>query len=88
MKKYILLLLVLLIKTVSRACPACEKAQPRFFRGITHGTGPDSRWDYLIVWIAVIATLLTLFYSVKWLIRPGEADAAHIKHSIFQYDTK
>ncbi len=63
-------------------CPACEAAQPRIFRGITHGVGPESRWDYLIVLIMVIITLLTLFYSVKWLIRPGETNAHHIKNFI------
>ena len=63
-------------------CPACEAAQPRLLRGITHGAGPESRWDYLIVWITVIITLLTLFYSVKWLIRPGEKNAHHIKNLI------
>ena len=87
MKKLILLMPVLLILSTTRACPACEKAQPRILRGITHGAGPDSQWDYLIVWLAVIATLLTLFYSVKWLIRPGERSASHIKHSIFQHDS-
>lgn len=76
----------MLIDIAVHACPACEKAQPRILRGITHGAGPDSQWDYLIVWLAVIATVLTLFYSVKWLIRPGEQSASHIKHSIFQHD--
>jgi len=86
MKKYSVLLLILLINIAAHACPACEKAQPRLLRGITHGAGPDSRWDYLIVWLAVIATVGTLFYSIKWLIHPGESDASHIKHSIFHHD--
>ncbi|HEY4289088.1 MAG TPA: hypothetical protein VGN00_18425 [Puia sp.] len=63
-------------------CPACEAAQPRILRGITHGAGPESRWDYLIVWITVMITLLTLFYSIKWLIRPGEKNAHHIKNLV------
>lgn len=87
MKKYFFLVLMLIIDTTIRACPACEKAQPRLFRGITHGSVPDSRWDYIIVCVAVIATLLTLVFSVKWLIRPGEADTSHIKHSILHHDT-
>jgi hypothetical protein len=88
MKKYAVLLLPLLLHSAAHACPACERAQPRLLRGITHGTGPDSRWDYLIVWLAVIATVFTLFYSIKWLIHPGESDAAHIKHSIFLHDNQ
>lgn len=86
MKKYTALLLILIINIAVHACPACERAQPRLLRGFTHGTGPDSRWDYLIVWLAVIATVATLFYSIKWLIRPGESNTAHIKHSIFHHD--
>jgi hypothetical protein len=73
---------LLIIPTVVRACPTCEVAQPRILRGITHGIGPDSHWDYLIVLSVVIFAALTLFYSVKWLIRPGEAGATHIKRFI------
>jgi hypothetical protein len=86
MKKHLALLTTLFAYAAAAACPACEKAQPRLLRGITHGTGPDSRWDYIIVWLTVIATTLTLFYSVKWLIRPGETAANHIKHSILHHD--
>ena len=43
---------------------------------------PDSRWDYLIVWITVAIVLLTLFFSVKWMIRPGEKSGTHIKRMI------
>jgi len=67
-------------------CPVCDKAQPRILRGITHGTGPDSQWDYLIVLVMVAITLLTLIYSIKWLIRPGEP-AGHIKYLIVNPDT-
>lgn len=86
MKKHLTLLLLFFVDIAAHACPACEKAQPRLLRGITHGAGPDSRWDYLIVWLAVIAVVLTLWYSIKWLIHPGESSATHIKHSIF-HDT-
>jgi len=77
-----ILALALLFPALADACPACEKAQPRILRGITHGAGPESRWDYLIVWIAVLITVLTLYYSIKWLIRPGETTTGHIKHFI------
>lgn len=87
MKRYSIFLLMLFVRTAVNACPACEKAQPRLLRGIVHGAGPDSRWDYLIVWLAVIATLFTLFYSIKWLIHPGESAATHIKHTILQHDS-
>lgn len=82
MKKYSLLIPLLLLRVAALACPACEKQQPKILRGITHGTGPDSQWDYVIVWAAVIVVVLTLFYSIKWLIRPGETAASHIKQFI------
>lgn len=64
------------------ACEACRKQQPAVLRNISHGTGPDSNWDYLIVSIAAVTVLATLYYSVKWLIRPGEASPEHIKQLI------
>ena len=63
-------------------CPVCDRNQPSVLKGISHGAGPESRWDYLIVWITVVIVLLTLFFSVKWIIRPGEKSDAHIKRMI------
>ena len=68
------------------ACAACEEQQPAFLKGITHGPGPDSNLDYFIVSIAMIIVLTTLYYSVKWLIKPGETNANHIKQTIFNKD--
>jgi hypothetical protein len=51
-------------------------------KGIVHGAGPDSQWDYVIMWAMIVITVATLYYSVKWIIRPGETDAGHIKYSI------
>jgi hypothetical protein len=63
-------------------CDACKKQQPKLLQGITHGTGPESSWDYLIVYVAVAIVLVSLFYSVKWLIRPGEKSSLHIKQFV------
>jgi uncharacterized protein HemY len=82
MKKVLLLILVVFTSIATFACPACEAQQPQFLKGITHGAGPDSNWDYVIVSIAVIIVLLTLFFSVKWLIRPEERSQNHIKRLI------
>lgn len=82
MKKYILILLLLVSSGWIYACPVCEKQQPKVLRGITHGGGPESRWDYVIVWIGVIVVLITLFYSLKWIFRPGEHLKDHIKQFI------
>lgn len=82
MKKIISILALMFWSITTFACPACEKQQPKILRGITHGAGPDSNWDYVIVWCTVLIVLLTLFFSVKWLINPGETAQNHIKRSI------
>jgi hypothetical protein len=69
---------------VALACPACEKQQPKILRGITHGAGPQSNWDYVIVWAAVAVVAFTLYFSVKWLFRPGETSREHIKRWILE----
>lgn len=76
------ILLFLWAAIPAMGCPVCERNQPSALKGITHGAGPESRWDYLIVWITVAIVLLTLFFSVKWIIRPGEKSNAHIKRMI------
>jgi hypothetical protein len=77
-----IVLLNLIIAGTSNACPTCELAQPRILRGITHGAGPQGSWDYIIALSVTAITALVGFYSVKWLIRPGEANDNHIKHYI------
>lgn len=64
------------------ACPACEKQQPKLLRGISHGAGPESNWDMVIVWGIAIIVLLTLFFSIKFLLKPGEKSRDHIKRFI------
>jgi hypothetical protein len=68
------------------ACPVCERQQPKLLKGITHGAGPQTNWDYLIISIAAAIVLVTLFLSVKWLLRPGEKSKTHIKYSVLNFD--
>lgn len=83
MKAKMLLITALFLQSAAAyACPVCEKQQPKLLQGISHGTGPQSNWDYVIVWAAAIIVLLTLFYTVKWLIKPGEKDNNHIKRTV------
>ena len=82
MKKVILFTIFILSRIIVLACPACEKQQPKLLKGINHGVGPGGNWDYVIVAIAVVIVLFTLFFSVKWLIRPGEQSQNHIKRLI------
>lgn len=84
MKKSILLVLILLTKFAVYACPVCERNQPKFMRGIVHGAGAESNWDYVAISITTIIAIFTLIYSVKWLIQPNENDVNHIKYSIFK----
>lgn len=67
-------------------CPACTIGQPKIIQAIGHGAGADSRWDYLIALAFVIITVFTAYYSVKWLIRPGEKATTHPKNIIFNND--
>lgn len=82
MKKSGLLLSTIPVHQIAVACTACQKKQPAILKNITHGTGPDSNWDYLIAGIASVIVLFTLYYSVKWLIRPGEQSPGHIKQLV------
>lgn len=77
-----LFLITLLISVQAFSCPVCERQQPKIMRGISHGVGPDSNWDYLIITTMVIIVLVTLFFSLRYLLRPGEKSEQHIKRFI------
>ena len=68
------------------ACPVCEKNQPALLKGITHGAGPGSQWDYLIIFIMTGIVLGTLLVSLKYLIRPGEKNSRHIKNLVLNME--
>jgi hypothetical protein len=86
MKKIMLSIAWLLTGLNIFACPACEIAQPRYLRGITHGTGPQSNWDFLIISFTAVIVIVTLFLSIKWLVKPGEKSVTHIKHLVLNID--
>jgi len=77
-----LLMLLTLPGIAAMACPACEKQQPKLLRGITHGAGPSGPMDMFLVWLMVAVVIVSLFYSIKWLIKPGEKSPDHIKRFI------
>jgi hypothetical protein len=82
MKTTLLLIFLLIGKTAAIACPVCEKQQPKILAGITHGGGPGSNWDYVIVLTTILIVLVTLFYTIKWLLKPGEDSCNHIKRIV------
>ena len=84
MKMIILSLCLLLPVTIAIACPVCERNQPKALRGVLHGAGPQSNWDYVGVILISIITGITLFYTIKYLARPGEKNADHIKYHILK----
>lgn len=81
-KKIIILNILFLAITNSYACPVCERNKAKILQGITHGSNPNSNWDYVIVLAMIGITIVTLFYSIKWLIKPKEEDKTHIKYSL------
>ena len=64
------------------ACPVCENQQPAITKGISHGAGPQSNWDWVIISIIALVTILTFIFSLKYLIKPGEQEKSHIKQTI------
>jgi hypothetical protein len=82
MKKLAASLLALLFALPMWACEACEKQQPKLLRGITHGTGPQSGYDMPIIYGSAVIVLITLVLAVKFLVKPNEGAADHIKRSI------
>ena len=86
MRKLIATLLLIVTGVQSFACEVCERNKANALQGITHGSGPQSNWDYVVVIAMTIIALLTLFYSVKWLINPGEKNIDHIKYSFLNQE--
>ncbi len=82
MMRLLLSLFILLLSLPAWACDVCEKQQPKVLKGISHGTGPQSEWDMPIIWVSAIIVLITLFFAVKFLVRPNEGNPEHIKRSI------
>mgnify|MGYP001452706361 CR=1 FL=1 len=84
MKKWLVLVSAVLAPFILLACPVCEKQQPDILKGITHGAGPQSDWDYVIVWAMVLIVFITLVFSLKWIFRPGEKSTQHIKRLVLK----
>lgn len=86
LKKVMLIVVLLFTNYAVIACEVCQKQQPDIFRGITHGAGPQSGWDYVAVWCTVIIVAISFFYAVKFTLHPGERERDHIKRSIFKVE--
>jgi hypothetical protein len=72
----------LVIINFAFACEACKLQQPKVTRDFTHGVGPRGDYDWIIVAVIALITIFTFIYSLKYLVKPGEKEANHIKNSI------
>ena len=68
------------------ACPACERNQPKLLKGITHGTGPQNQWDYIIVSIMALIVLFSFVMLIRYVFFVKEP-AGHIKNKILSHGT-
>ncbi len=82
--KYIIAWASVFFTIYTFACDTCKLRQPKVTKEFTHGTGPESDWDWFIVAIVAVITVLAFIYSVKYLIKPGEKSKNHIKYSVLQ----
>lgn len=81
-RKYIIFSVLFLINQLILACPVCDRQSPSITKGMAHGSGPNSNWEWVIIGIMTIITIFTLIYSVKYLVHPKEESSNHIKNSI------
>ncbi|WP_394772041.1 hypothetical protein [Mucilaginibacter sp.] len=81
--RIVMIVLCLPVSLSAIACDACKKQQPKLLQGITHGGGPDSNWDYLIVSAMVIITLYSLYATIKCVVKPKDKNHQDIKNIIF-----
>ena len=87
MKKTIMTLLICCAAFSMYACPVCERAKAKTaFGSISHGPGPGTTWDYIAVWVSIAAVLLTLIFTIKFLVKPNEKNSDHIKNSILNFE--
>ncbi|PVW15839.1 hypothetical protein [Marixanthomonas spongiae] len=84
MKKiaFIFISIFFLGQQIAKACDVCKKNQPEVLQDVTHGPGPSGTLDYFITWGAVVIVGITLFLSLKYLIKPKENDPDHIKNIV------
>ena len=74
--------LLLVAVLPAMACEACKKQQPKLLQGITHGPGPDSNWDYLIVSIMVAITAYSFYAMIRYMAKSRDRVHQDIKNSI------
>lgn len=86
MRKFIMSLIggiaLICVAAPVMACEVCKHQQPKALQDISHGTGPGGQIDYIILSVAGILVAVALILSIKYLVKPGEQSAGHIKNSV------
>ncbi len=80
------MLMSVMMSNAAFACDVCKKQQPKILRGVTHGAGPQSAWDYVFVICTVIIAVISLFFAIRWMWHPGEKQPEHIKRTVLNFD--
>lgn len=81
-KSLFVFIVTFLVQGSVLACELCKKNQPKVLEGITHGAGPQGDSDYIIIGVAMVIVGITLFLSLKFLIKPNENNPDHIKNIV------
>jgi len=71
------------------AAAAAGAAQPDDFSLRTadhHAMAPQGGYEYVLVIIGVVVTVLLTIYTIKLLVKPGEVGPGHIKRKILTGD--
>ena len=62
-----------LLSLRSLACPACQKRQPKGFANITHGTGPEDLFDYVMLYGSIVVVVLSFGLLIYYSLKPKRA---------------
>jgi len=85
MKKISAIIVFLTASVSMYACPVCERAKAKTAFGII-SHGPGTTLGCIAVWVSIAAVLLTLIFTIKFLIKPNEKNSDHIKNSILNFE--
>jgi len=53
---------------------------------MSHLAGPQAAWEYVLVVVAVIIVVWVFYLAFKYIFKPGEEQADHIKRRILEKD--
>lgn len=81
--KLIITVILSFSHAVSFACELCKKRQPKGFENITHGSGPETIWDYGIFYGSIGIVILTIILFVIYCFKPNKKSLYFFDNQIF-----